>query len=512
MQADGGLVRARGGLWGFYGQDQIRVTPRLSLTLGLRWDPYWPFHSLQARIACFRSGQQSSVYVNAPTGMLFPGDPGCSASGGTRADLHTFQPRFGFAYRLDQKGDTSIRGGYGLYTMQFPLQSFLAYASQQPYTRNFQVMFPPSISDPWGAFPGGDPFVSGFRLDDQPRASNSPFTFPVTLPIIQPDFKLANVQQWNLTLERLFWGNTVVRASYVGSKGTHLSLDVEGNPALYIPGQCGATPCSTPQNTNSRRSFRNFASMLTSASAGNSFHNALQLSLERRISAGLTLFSNYTWGKSLDIVSQNANGLFRGAFNTVSNPFDLGAYRGLSDFDLSHSLATSFVWQLPSSKEGRFVPKYVLSGWQVSGVWVWQTGQPFSIFSGIDNSLSGVGLDHADFVPGISPFLDPDRPRGEVINQYFNVAAFQQNALTTFGNSGRNILRGPGFNNLDIGIMKTIPLAQERYSATFRAEFFNSSNTPQFLAPAISKASPQFGRILRARDPRILQFALKFNW
>lgn len=190
----------------------------------------------------------------------------------------------------------------------------------------------------------------------------------------------------------------------------------------------------------------------------------------------------------------------------------------MSNFDLSHSLATSFVWQLPSSKDGNFFMKHGLSRWQVSGIWIWQVGQPFSVYSGIDNSLSGVGLDYADGVPGVSPFLNPDRPRGQVVKQYFNLMAFQQNALGTFGNSGRNILRAPGFNNLDVGVMKTIPLKHEKYGLTFRAEFFNITNTPHFAAPGgaaigiISISNPQAAEILRARDPRIIQLALKFNW
>ncbi|MCI0419263.1 MAG: TonB-dependent receptor, partial [Acidobacteria bacterium] len=117
--SDGLLARARGTLWGFYVTDQLRVSPKLSLTLGLRWDPFWPFHTLNGRMACFNPGQKSTVFANAPVGLLSPGDPGCNESG-TDPDLSTFQPRFGFAYSLDQKGNTSIRGGYGMYTMQFP--------------------------------------------------------------------------------------------------------------------------------------------------------------------------------------------------------------------------------------------------------------------------------------------------------------------------------------------------------------------------------------------------------
>lgn len=513
-QGDGLLARARGTLWGFYGTDRIRVSPRFTLTLGLRWDPYWPFHTLHGRATCFRPGQKSTVFTNAPTGLLFPGDPGCDASGGVQPDLHTFQPRIGFAYRLDQKGNTSIRGGYGMYAMQFPMQSFLPFAEQPPYIRTIQRFAPPSISNPWGGFPGGDPFAAGFTADDLPRPSN--VAFPLSrVSVFDPDFKLASVQQWNLTVEHQFRGNTIARASYVGTKGTHLSLEREANAAVYIPGQCGPSPCSTTQNTDARRPFQGLQSVLEAESVGNSSYNAVQLSVERRMSAGLTFSSNYTWGKSIDTVSTNANGTLNAGFNSVANPFNLRAYRGLSDFDVSHSFSTSFAWQLPSSKSESFIPKHLLSNWQATGIWMWQTGQPFSILSGVDNSLSGVGRDYADRVPGVSPTLDSDRPRGDVVNQYFNVAAFQQNAPGTFGNSGRNILRGPGYNNLDLAVMKTIPLNADRYRLTFRAEFFNITNTPHFTAPngaGGGLGTPRAAQILRARDPRIIQLALKFNW
>lgn len=512
-QGDGLLARVRGGLWGFYGTDRIRVSPRFTLTLGLRWDPYWPFHTLHGRATCFRPGQKSTVFTNAPAGLLFPGDPGCDSTGGVQPDLNTFQPRVGFAYRLDQQGNTSIRGGYGLYSMQFPLQSFLPFAEQPPYIRTIVRMAPPSISDPWAGFPGGDPFAGGFTADDLPRPSN--VAFPLSqVRVFNPDFKLANVQQWNLTMEHLFRGNTVVRASYVGTKGTHLSLEREANAAVYIPGECGGSPCSTTQNTDARRPFQGLQSVLDTESVGNSSYNALQLSVERRLTKGLTFSSNYTWGRSIDTVSSNANGTLHAGFNTVANPFNIAAYRGLSDFDVAHAFSTSFVWQLPSFESTNFVTKHLLSGWQASGIWQWQGGQPFSIYSGIDNSLSGVGLDFADLVPGVSPTLDSNRPRGDVVNQYFNVAAFQQNALGTFGNSGRNILRGPGYNNLDFAVMKSIPITTE-YKLTFRGEFFNITNTPHLTAPNGAGGgigTPRAGQILRARDPRIIQLALKFDW
>ena len=179
VQGDGILVRARGKLYGFYGQDKISVSPKLTVTAGMRWDPYIPFTARFGRMTCFRPGQQSKVFVNAPQSLLFDGDPGCDSSG-TNSNLATFQPRIGIAYRLGESGKTTIRSGYGMYTMQFPLFSFLAYGFSQPYSRIFfRFGSPDPISNPWATFPGGSPFANGFLLDDKPRDANVPFIRPV---------------------------------------------------------------------------------------------------------------------------------------------------------------------------------------------------------------------------------------------------------------------------------------------------------------------------------------------
>ena len=211
-QGDGLLVRIRGGLWGFSATDQIRVNDRLNLTLGLRWDPYWPFHTLFGRMNCFIPGQQSTVFTNAPPGVLFPGDAGCNESG-TNSDLNTFQPRIGFAYRLNKKGTSSIRAGYGMYTTQFPMQMYLPFGQTPPYSREIARSIPLSVSNPWlgtppfsPSQPGGDPFTSGFHNNDLLLPGNSTFALPLAIAAFSQDSKLGNVQKWNLAWEHLLGG------------------------------------------------------------------------------------------------------------------------------------------------------------------------------------------------------------------------------------------------------------------------------------------------------------------
>jgi len=501
-QSDGIFVRARGTLWGFYGEDKIRVSPRMTLTAGIRWDPYWPFHSLFGRMQCFRPPQRSSVFTNAPAGLLYPGDTGCNETG-TSPSRGNIQPRIGLAYRLDQKGVTVVRGGYGLYTMQFPMFSFLGFGFAQPYSRLFAVPAPGLISDPWANFPGGNPFANGFGLDDLPRPKDAAFIRPVRVGSFAPDFNLGYVQQWSLTLERALSQDTVVQLSYVGTKGTHLSLVADMNQAVFIPGQ------STLGNVQQRRPLPDIAQAMMVRSEGNSIYNGLQASVRHRLRGGLTLSSNFTVGRTIDSVSANANLILAGAPNQIPIPSDPRAKRGLSDFDLSHSWRTSFVWQIPVRRKdllGR-----IASGVQLGGIWTLDAGLPFSITSPSGNSLSGNGLDFADQVPGVSPFLGTDRSTGQLIEKYFETAAFTHNAVGTFGTTGRNILRAPGVSNLDFSVTKGFSIT-ERIRIVLRAEFFNLTNTPQFLPPINTVGVATFGQILGARDPRILQFGSKLHW
>jgi hypothetical protein len=501
-QSDGIFVRARGMLWGFYGEDKMRLSPRLTLTAGLRWDPYWPFHSLHGRMQCFRPGEQSTVFTNAPTGLLYPGDPGCNDTG-TSSSLANIQPRVGLAYRFDDKGSTVLRGGYGLYTMQFPMFSFLGFGFAQPYSRLFALAAPGLISNPWASFPGGDPFTNGFGLDDLSRPGNVSFIQPVRVGSFAPDFHLGYVQQWSVTLERSVGENTVIQASYVGTKGTHLDLGADMNQPVFIPGQ------STLANSQQRRPLPNISNAIELRSEGNSIYNSFQASVRHRVKAGLTVSSNFTAAKSIDDVSANGNLILSGPPNQIPIPSNPRARRGLSDFDISHSWRTSFVWQVPV--HGKAFLNRIASNVELSGIWTLDAGLPFSVTAPAGNSLTATGLDNADQVAGVSPFLDPNRPRGQLIHQYFNTAAFATNAVGTFGTTGRNIIRAPGLSGLDFAATKGFPLA-ERLRIEFRAEFFNLANTPQFLPPVSSVGVATFGQILAARDPRILQFASKLYW
>ncbi|HUS06364.1 MAG TPA: hypothetical protein VMZ52_08715, partial [Bryobacteraceae bacterium] len=214
---------------------------------------------------------------------------------------------------------------------------------------------------------------------------------------------------------------------------------------------------------------------------------------EKRFSHGYTILASYTWSKKIDDYNWT---------NPSNRRFDYG----LSREDVPHNFKFSNVWNIPNAPVHGFAGKLV-NGWMLNSIVTLQSGFPFSIASGRDNSFSGVGRDRADYIGG-NPSMASGRSHGEMIAQYFNTAAFAPNAIGTFGNSGKNILRGPHYYNTDFGVTKRTSVT-ERVSTEFRAEFFNVFNNVMFNLPNATQSSPQFGRITSALDPRIIQFGVK---
>jgi hypothetical protein len=225
--------------------------------------------------------------------------------------------------------------------------------------------------------------------------------------------------------------------------------------------------------------------------------------MERRFET-IAFEANYTWSKAIDEYSSDPT---PGQSSSLSIPFSRMLNRGLADFDVTHRFVASYVWALPALQQRHAAIRAVFGNWETSGIWTMQSGRPFTVLSGRDNSLSGIGRDLADLVG--DPYLDTGRPRAELIAQYFNTAAYATNATGTFGTAPRNHLRGPGYFNADLALMKTFPI-RERIRTQFRAEFFNAFNRPNFNNPFSTHSTPsRFGRIESAGDPRIIQLGLK---
>jgi hypothetical protein len=308
-----------------------------------------------------------------------------------------------------------------------------------------------------------------------------------------PDFRNAIVQQWNVNLQQRLFGTYIATIAYVGGRGDHLFMTTELNPAIF--GAPGRT-------LDERRPlYPSFASITNQSSDARSEYHALQLSLNKRLSRGFSILSNYTWSRLRDNASADGDG--------PPNPFDLEANWGISDLDIEHRFVTSFIWQLPDLADHTAWVRHVLGGWHTNAIVTLESGSPFSIVSGRDNSQSGVNRDRADQVG--DPELDSGRSRAELIARYFNTDAFRVNAPSTFGNSGRNILRGPGFASVDFGLVKNVRLLRG-HSVQFRTEFFNLFNRVNLGNPVNNVSAPNLGEIISAGSPRVIQLALKYSF
>jgi hypothetical protein len=301
----------------------------------------------------------------------------------------------------------------------------------------------------------------------------------------------AYVQQWNFNIQQETIKHIVLTASYVGSKGTNQPIQRELNPAIY-------NPTATLANVDQRRVYAPaFASIAEYESVGFSSYHALQLSLNKRFSGHYTVLANYTYAKSLDNGSLDTLGGWQ-------DPLNLRAEKGPSDYDVRERFVTSFLYQVHSPKGG--VAKAFLGGWQVNGIFTAQSGTPFTVVSGRDQALSGSGSQRPNVIG--NPNLDTGRSRADLIQQYFNPAAFVLPPVGQFGNLGRNTLYGPGRWNLDGSVFRSFTL-RERMRLQFRAESFNTLNHANLGNPVANIGTATVGRILSASDPRILQFALK---
>jgi hypothetical protein len=331
--------------------------------------------------------------------------------------------------------------------------------------------------------------------------------------VVQPNIKPTSLYQWNATYQRQFSNNWLASVSYLGNKTTHLDVGQELNPAIYIRGT------STTGNTNQRKRLEQlnfsqgqyYGNIEEVASSGNANYNAMLLSLNHRLARNFTLLANYTWSHC---ISDND---FSGDITapTFENPYDLRADYGDCSFDIRHIFNGSVVATSPV--RGNSVWAHILGDWQLAPLVRATSGEALNVVSGVDNSLTGIGLDRPNLVPGVSPYLSSSGPLA-----YLNPAAFTQNAPGTFGNLGRDALRGPGALNFDLALSRIFPI-REIARLEVRGEAFNVINRVNFIAPAMGSGIPgistsginlnlsssTFGRITSAGDPRILQIAMK---
>ncbi|MBM3758234.1 MAG: hypothetical protein FJW38_30195 [Acidobacteria bacterium] len=493
-QGGGEFKDLLGTRWSFFAQDNWRVSPRLTLNLGVRWDPYLPYYDRQGRVVCFQpnSGRVSKRFPNAPMGLLYGGDnadAGCPVAG-SEPNWGNVSPRLGFAYRLTNDGKTSVRGGFGLFYTPIQSSNMNPYTNIAPFAGTF-TLNDVAFEDPFGSKGMANPFPANFG----PTIPGPDFVFSPNNAIrayFAPDYRIPQLASWSLRFERQLRGDWVASLAYIGNKGTFLQYTIEQNPALFGPG-------ATVANTQQRRVYPNFGNVRRTDSGGNSNFHSMQLNLEKRFAKGLSMLTNYTWSRTIDDAQ---------AGSLVVNPFNRRQNRGLAGEDVEHNFKLSSIYELPRVQSGGVAGK-LANGWQVSGIVIAQSGFPFSVTSGRDNSFSGIGSDFADFLGGTAK-LPGNRSRGDQVLQWFDTSRFTANAIGTYGNSGRNIIRGPGFLQADASILKNTSIT-ERVQLQFRGEVFNVLNRPNFRLPNSTATSAQVGRITAVVDDnqRIIQLGLK---
>jgi hypothetical protein len=350
-----------------------------------------------------------------------------------------------------------------------------------------------NFSDPYGSAGQQNPFPPFAPVATSPSTT---FVTPLTYQFFNPHWHLGYVQSMNITLEQQLGSHLVARAAYVGDRGVNLQDNNEQNPAIYGPG-------ATVANTNQRRAlYPSFASLIEMNNAGWTHYNALQLTLEKKLDHGFSFVMNFTHSKATDNQSTDQQ-----LSLTNPDPFNPNFNNGTANEDVPNAFFMSGVGELPRLRNSSRVVREIAGGWIVSGIFTWANGQPFSVTAGQDNSRSGVNLDRADLVSGVNPYIPFQPTRQLELSQYFNTAAFKQNALGTFGNSPRNLLRNPNYLNFDAGIQRVFPIWRET-TFRFRVEAFNALNTPHFSQPGTNQSSAStFGKITAAGDPRILQLS-----
>ena len=515
--------------FGAFIQDDFKVNDRLTLNLGLRYDLFTFPRDIRGRLVNFipeqfRAGTAASP-VGPPNGIVQAGNgtlPGVPTVGETLipTDKNNFAPRVGFAYRLTDSDNLVLRGGYGIYYDRPSTRLINTQLFNYPYLGIgvgllapgvFRTFANPFISlPPPGAFPVADTVPS-------PLNPLSPLGVPISGLFIDPNMKTPYVQQYNINLQYEFVKNWLLEVGYVGSKGTKLLQTVTLNQASYNPatGLFNPPPFGAFVSAN-----RNVTGGLQQVrSNGNSNYDSLQLSVTKRFSQGLQLLSAYTYGKSVDTYS----GTGLNEITTVpGDQLDLNTNRSPSDFDRRHRFVTSFVYDLPKLKSDSRLMRALFNNFQLSGIVTLQTGTPFSIIESNGTSV----IQRANFAPGFSGSLDGTGST-DPQNLYFNTAAFTRSTLflvgTTrnpafdpnapYGNTGRNLIYGPGQKNVDFSIVKFLPFT-ERLRGEFRTEFFNIFNFVNFANPGNNILVPStFGRITSTSSgPRVIQFAFKLNF
>jgi hypothetical protein len=510
---------------GLYAADSWLVSPRVTLSYGVRWDPGLPQVLRNGRAynfdyERFQQGTRSTVYPNAPPGLYYPGDAGFIGNSGMETNWFRFAPRVGLAWDVSGDGRSSLRSSYGR-SYEVLAGLFKEDWSNAAPWGNLTVLMSVPMTAPWSTTPGGDPLPLKTGAAAQFNTGAAYLTNPI-------DMDQPATDTWNVSFQRQFGESWMASASYLGTYTKNIWAQEMINPGVFVPGvgnasgQCflnGAVvpvavapnaPCSTTANIQARRRFRlerpldggSFGAVSMTVKDSDMVYNGLVLTVQRRV-GNLVVSGNHTWSKCVgDYADINAAG--PGTDETLTKPGDTKFDRGYCNVDRRHSLNLTTVARMPDFDGG--VLGALASGWSVAGIYRIASGAPLNVITGQDNALNSTTNQRPNLIAGRSPYLDRSGKPG---TSYLDRSAFENPAPGTFGNLERNSIRGLSSWNLDLSLSRMFQVTSNQ-RIEFRLEAYNVTNSFRPLNPNVTLTSGTFGVIREAQDPRILQFALKY--
>lgn len=455
-----GLVFMEQKTWqsGVFVQDEWRLSPRVTLNYGLRYEYQAPDREVENRWGTFipELGQSVQVGTNGVPSSI------------RRAEKDNFAPRVGVVWDISGDSSRALRAGYGVYYTSFVHNiAFSSYANT-PLGNN--RTFVASTTTP--NINLSDPFPSSFGTDT------------VTTSGMQSDFPQGKINRWSLDLQQELGGGSMVSVGYIGSKSVDLTRSYNINQPLLGAGSIA-----------SRRPFPNLGDITWTDGTGTATYNSMEVKYQRRLRRGLDLLVSYTLSKAIDdgVVSDDAG-------SGVLNSYDRDAEKGLSAWDRRHRFVTSGSYMLPFQNVWA-------REWQVSAILTLTSGSPFT--PTLSQDIAGIG-NLGNQRPNLvgDPHLGSD---DQNINRWFNSSAFAIPAAGTFGDAGRNILTGPGLNTVDMAVSRRFSLFGSA-ELQVRFEMFNLFNHANFLLPNRTVDSPQFGTIIGAGPARQGQVGVKLAW
>ena len=537
-----------------YVADSWKVNQRWTLNYGLRWEPdlaetltlgYVTKYSEQARAA----GTRSSVFLKAPLGFSFPGDPGFPGKRGRDRNWWEFAPRFGFAWDVRGDGKTSVRASTGI-GYDYPNAQYHLWTSIVPPWGSSTSIVNPIFDDPWSTpasgFSGNNPFPIQF-------GPNTPFVAFGNYTAMN-NIKPAQLQSWNLSIQRQFGNDWLVSGSYVGNHLIHMLGSEQLNPAIYVPGSADANGncfyqsysfkpapntnnvCSSPGNTNQRRILSNIdlqntgqyvGNLVQIQSGGKSSYNGMLLEVRKRAGKGVTLAGNYTWGHCIAPFQSNEAG-DTGANPSIPNPYlgnrDGGRGNCLSDRRQLFNFTP--VLEMPNFQKPLL--RHIASGWRLSTIYSYRSGEFVNVTAAGGNDFARNGTNAGN---QLAQYAGGDRVgdhSGRPNTFWFGKACvppspvtpdcvFTTPALGSLGNSGTRTVAAPGHFDFNMALVRTFRL-KESQRFEFRWEVYNVPNSfrPILAAPGGTPSvsteitNPLFGQLRVSDDPRIMQFALKY--